>query len=92
MNVVHKIATSIKKLLRRNAFITFNLKRFIIDLVKKSNILGEAYKQIGNSVCVPLIQEIARQIKADPQLVAKAIDKLKEENKISATSDHARRI
>lgn len=30
---------------------------------KKSNILGEAYKQIGNSVCVPLIQEIARQIK-----------------------------
>lgn len=30
---------------------------------KKSNIAGEAYKQIGNSVCVPLIQEIARQIK-----------------------------
>lgn len=32
-------------------------------------------------------REIARQIKADPQLVAEAIDKLKEENKISATSD-----
>ncbi len=30
---------------------------------KKSSIIGEAYKQIGNSVCVPLIQEIARQIK-----------------------------
>lgn len=30
---------------------------------KKSNITGEAYKQIGNSVCVPLIQEIVRQIK-----------------------------
>lgn len=29
----------------------------------KSNIRGEAYKQIGNSVCVPLIQEIANQIK-----------------------------
>lgn len=29
---------------------------------KKSNIIGEAYKQIGNSVCVSLIQEIARQI------------------------------
>lgn len=30
---------------------------------KKSTITGEAYKQIGNSVCVPLIQELARQIK-----------------------------
>ena len=30
---------------------------------KKSSITSEAYKQIGNSVCVPLIQEIARQIK-----------------------------
>lgn len=30
---------------------------------KKSSVIGEAYKQIGNSVCVPLIQEIARQIK-----------------------------
>lgn len=30
---------------------------------KKSSIIGEAYKQIGNSVCIPLIQEIARQIK-----------------------------
>lgn len=30
---------------------------------KKSNIICEAYKQIGNSVCVPLIQEIASQIK-----------------------------
>ena len=32
-------------------------------------------------------REICRQIKADPQLVAKAIDILKSENKISATSD-----
>ena len=32
-------------------------------------------------------REIGRQIKADPQLVAKAIDILKSENKISATSD-----
>ena len=30
---------------------------------KKSSITSEAYKQIGNSVCVPLIQEIARQVK-----------------------------
>ncbi|MCD7740064.1 MAG: DNA (cytosine-5-)-methyltransferase [Candidatus Gastranaerophilales bacterium] len=30
---------------------------------QKSTIIGEAYKQIGNSVCVPLVQEIARQIK-----------------------------
>lgn len=30
---------------------------------KKSPIIGEAYKQIGNSVCIPLIQEIAHQIK-----------------------------
>lgn len=29
---------------------------------KKSPIIGEAYRQIGNSVCVPLIQEIAKQI------------------------------
>lgn len=29
---------------------------------KKSKIMGEAYKQIGNSVCVPMIQEIAKQI------------------------------
>lgn len=30
---------------------------------KKNSIIGEAYKEIGNSVCVPLIQEIAKQIK-----------------------------
>lgn len=30
---------------------------------KKSNIIGEAYKQIGNSVCVPMIKEVGRQIK-----------------------------
>lgn len=36
---------------------------------KKSNIIGEAYKQIGNSVCVPLIQEIARQIRQQDLLI-----------------------
>src|SRR5574344_1772915 len=30
---------------------------------KKNSIIGEAYKEVGNSVCVPLIQEIAKQIK-----------------------------
>lgn len=39
------------------------------DDFKKSNIAGEAYKQIGNSVCVPLIQEIARQIKEQCLLI-----------------------
>lgn len=33
------------------------------DDFKKCSILGDAYKQIGNSVCVPLVQEIAHQIK-----------------------------
>lgn len=36
---------------------------------KKSNIAGEAYKQIGNSVCIPLIQEVARQIKEQDLLI-----------------------
>ncbi len=39
----------------------YKLMGFPADF-KKSEIIGEAYKQIGNSVCVPLIQEIARQI------------------------------
>lgn len=38
---------------------------------KKSSVIGEAYKQIGNSVCVPLIQEIARQIKEQKLLEVK---------------------
>lgn len=33
------------------------------DNFKKSDTLGDAYKQIGNSVCIPLIQELANQIK-----------------------------
>lgn len=31
---------------------------------KKINTTAEAYRQIGNSVCVPMIKEITRQIKA----------------------------
>lgn len=34
------------------------------DKFKKIEIVGELYKQIGNSVCVPMIKEIARQIKS----------------------------
>ncbi|WP_185542722.1 DNA cytosine methyltransferase [Listeria booriae] len=30
---------------------------------KRTSSLGKQYKQIGNSVCVPMIEEIARQIK-----------------------------
>ena len=44
---------------------------------KKSNIIGEAYKQIGNSVCVPLVQEIARQIKEQGLLVNNEINQVK---------------
>ena len=54
-------------------------------------------KNDANTLCITILKllsqeslearEICRQIKADPQLVAKAIDILKSENKISATSD-----
>ena len=54
-------------------------------------------KNDANTLCITILKllsqeslearEIGRQIKADPQLVAKAIDILKSENKISATSD-----
>ena len=54
-------------------------------------------KNDANTLCTTILRllsqeslearEIGRQIKADPQLVAKAIDTLKSENKISATSD-----
>lgn len=54
-------------------------------------------KNDANSLCTTILnilsqdsieaREICRQLKADPQLVAKAIDILKSENKISATSD-----
>lgn len=33
------------------------------DYFIKSNVLGERYKQIGNSVCIPMIRETAIQIK-----------------------------
>lgn len=33
------------------------------DDFRKSYLLGEAYKQIGNSVCVPMIRELVRQIR-----------------------------
>ncbi len=32
------------------------------DFYKRSNKLSESYKQIGNSVCIPMIQETGRQI------------------------------
>ncbi len=54
-------------------------------------------KNDANTLCTTILnilsqdsieaREICRQLKADPQLVAKAIDILKSENKISATSD-----
>ena len=34
------------------------------DKFVKTNNLGEAYRQIGNSVCVPMVKEITKQIKA----------------------------
>ncbi len=34
------------------------------DKFVKTNNLSEAYKQIGNSVCIPMIKEISKQIKA----------------------------
>lgn len=34
------------------------------DKFVKTNNLGEAYRQIGNSVCVPMVKEISKQIKA----------------------------
>jgi DNA (cytosine-5)-methyltransferase 1 len=30
----------------------------------KNTSLGDSYRQIGNSVCVPMIKEITKQIKA----------------------------
>lgn len=34
------------------------------DSYKKVSSVGEQYKQLGNSVCVPMIEEISREIKA----------------------------
>lgn len=33
------------------------------DDFEKSDVLSDQYKQIGNSVCIPMIEEIAREIK-----------------------------
>ena len=48
---------------------------------KKNPILGEAYKEIGNSVCVPMVQEIAKQIKRQDLLK----DKNEPQRKITGT-------
>jgi len=32
---------------------------------KQCNVLGNSYKQIGNSVCVPMIYQIALEIKKE---------------------------
>lgn len=41
----------------------YRIMGFPDKFVKTSN-LGESYRQIGNSVCVPMIKEISKQIKA----------------------------
>ena len=41
------------------------------DTFKKHNSLTECYKQIGNSVCIPMIQQLAVQIKKQNLLIPK---------------------
>lgn len=40
----------------------YKIMGFPSDFIKSSN-LGEQYRQIGNSVCIPMIQEIIKEIK-----------------------------